>query len=133
MSVTVTLGAAFVLVVASVARTQPVRPQVEVEEDVYTYEPADNGAGPMWCAGSTSLVRIGDRVFASGLETIPGAKPLNNVRWLLFAREEAGWRLVYRDEAHRTREPCPLAGLPDGRLFVSVNPTLAERDAYGGS
>jgi hypothetical protein len=132
MSVTVTLGAAFVLVAASITGAQSLKPQVEVEEDVYSYEPADNGAGPMWCAGSTCLVRIGDRVFASGLETIPGAKPLNNARWLLFTREEAGWRLVYRDEAHRTREPCPLAGLPDGRLFVSVNPTLAPRDAYSG-
>ena len=25
------------------------RPVVEVEEDVYRYKPADNGAGPMWC------------------------------------------------------------------------------------
>ena len=32
-----------------------IEPIVEVEEDVYTYTPADNGAGPMWCAGSTCL------------------------------------------------------------------------------
>ncbi|MBM3477048.1 MAG: hypothetical protein FJX75_27590 [Armatimonadetes bacterium] len=86
----------------------------------------------MWCHGSTCLVRIGERVFASGLETIPDAKPLNNVRWMLFTREESGWRLVYKDEGHRTREPSPLAGFPDGRLFLSANPTLAPRDAYSG-
>ncbi len=28
---------------------QPLLPAVEVQETVYTYEPADNGAGPMWC------------------------------------------------------------------------------------
>jgi hypothetical protein len=86
----------------------------------------------MWCHGSTCLVRIGERVFASGLETIPDAKPLNNVRWMLFTREASGWRLVYKDEGHRTREPSPLAGFPDGRLFLSANPTLAPRDAYNG-
>src|SRR5437867_22880 len=43
-------------------------PVVEVEEDVYTFDPANNGAGPMWCAGSTCIVRAGDDVFASGLE-----------------------------------------------------------------
>ena len=31
----------------------PLRPVVEVEEAVYRYQPADNGAGPLWCRGST--------------------------------------------------------------------------------
>jgi len=107
-------------------------PVVEAEEDVYHYDPPDNGAGPMWCKGSTCIARIGDDVFASGLETIKDLKPLNNVRWLLFERAADGWRLEQRDQAHRTREPCPLAALPDGRLFLSVNPTLAEPNAYSG-
>jgi hypothetical protein len=66
------------------------RPVVEVEEEVYRYEPADNGAGPLWCSGSTCLVRIGGEVFASGLETPPGVPPLNNCRWLLFRRGARG-------------------------------------------
>ena len=57
----------------------PAKLTVEIEEDVYSFEPADNGAGPMWCRGSTCLVRVGDDVFASGLETIRDAKPLNKV------------------------------------------------------
>ena len=132
MSLMITLGAALLLTAASMAEAQPLQPQVEIEEDVYTYEPADNGSGPMWCAGSTCLVRIGERIFASGIETIPNAEPLNNVRWLLFSRDEDGWRQIHRDETHRTREPCPLAGLLDGRLFLSVNPTVAEPDARAG-
>ena len=104
---------------------EPIQPVVQAEEEVYTYEPADNGAGPMWCYGSTCLVRIGDNVFASGLETLADFKPLNNVRWMLFKREPGGWELQQVDETGRTREPCPIAGFPDGRLFLSNNPTLS--------
>jgi hypothetical protein len=110
----------------------PLRPTVEIEEEVYTHEPADNGAGPMWCSGSTCLTRIGPDAFASGLETLKDAKPLNNCRWMLFRRGATGWDRVRVDEAGRTREPCPVATLRDGRLFLSSNPTLAPRGQSGG-
>ncbi len=100
-----------------------VQPVVEVEEDVYSFTPANNGAGPLWCSGSTCLVRIGQEVFASGLETLPDAKPLNNCRWTLYHRGTAGWQLLQTDPAGRTREPCPLVALPDGRVLLSANPT----------
>lgn len=109
----------------------PLRPVVEAEHEVYRYRPADNGAGPMWCGGSTCLVRVGDRAFATGLETLPDAKPLNNCRWLLFALGAEGWAQVYADPAGLTREPSPLASFADGRLFVSANPTL-KPGAYSG-
>jgi len=101
---------------------QVIKPVVEVEDVIYRYEDANNGADPMWCLGSTTLVRIGDSVFASGLETLKQFKPLNNVRWLLFRREAKGWELVQADPKERTREPCPLACFPGGPLFMSVNP-----------
>lgn len=108
-------------------------PSVEVEEDVYSYEPANNGAGPMWCGGSTCIVRLGDAVFASGLETLPGVKPLNNCRWVLFRRGAQGWEKVQADTVDRTREPSPLAAFPDGRLFLSANPTLSKStNEYAG-
>ena len=50
------------------------RPVVEAEENVYTYQSANNGAGPLWCSGSTCLARIGGEIFASGLETLPDEK-----------------------------------------------------------
>ena len=53
--------------------------QVEAEEIVYRYENANNGAGPMWCSGSTSLVRSGKRVFVTALETLPDAKPFEQL------------------------------------------------------
>src|SRR3990167_7511581 len=68
-----------------------IQPVVEIEEDVYRFEPANNGAGPLWCHGSTCIVRIGDEVFASGIETLKGFKPLNNCRWLLWNRTAQGW------------------------------------------
>lgn len=110
-----------------------IRPVVEIEEDLYRFEPANNGAGPMWCHGSTCLVRIGDDLFASGLETLKDAKPLNNCRWNLYHRSAQGWQKVCSDASGRTREPCPLVGFPDGRLFLSANPTRSpDPNAYSG-
>jgi len=108
-------------------------PVVEIEEDVYQFEPADNGSSPMWCYGSTCLVRLGDDVFASGIEALPNAKPLNNIRWTLWKRGSEGWELQQADPKDRTREPCPIAGFADGRLLMSVNPTIQEDpDARSG-
>lgn len=101
-----------------------VKPVVEVEEEVYTFVPADNGAGPTWCSGAPTLVRWGETLFASGLETLPDFKPLHNVRWTFWKRDATGWKLQQVDPKERTREPCPLVGFPDGRLVMSVNPTL---------
>jgi len=97
-------------------------PVVEIEENVYSYEPPNNGAFPFWCWGSTCIALSGSQVFVSGLETLKGVEPLNNVRWLLFERTARGWQLQQRDEQERTREPCPLAAFPDGRLWLSANP-----------
>ena len=109
------------------------RAVVEIEEEVYRFTPANNGAGPMWCGGSTCLVRDGERVFASGLETLPEAKPLNNVRWLLFERDAQRWNLLLADPAGRTREPSPLVILPGAHLLLSANPTLnSDPGAYAG-
>jgi hypothetical protein len=105
--------------------------RVEIEEDVYTFHPPDNGAGPMWCHGNTCICRVGEDVFASGVETLPDAKPLHNCVPLLFQRSNHGWQRLFRD-ARRTREPSPLCCFPDGRLFLSLNPTLAPADAYEG-
>jgi hypothetical protein len=119
---------------SEVAAASPgLRPAVEAEEEIYRYEPANNGAGPLWCHNSTCLVRVGAEVFASGIETLPDAKPLNNCRWMLFRRGSNTWEKLLADATGRTREPCPLAAFPDGRFFLSVNPTLvASREAYNG-
>jgi len=111
--------------------SRDVVPRVEVEEDVYRPRGANNGSGPMWCFGSTCIARVGDTVYASGIEVIPDAKPLNNTLPVLFRRDPNGWRKMYNHRG-RTREPSPLAAFRDGRLFLSINPTLTEPDTYGG-
>ncbi|MDZ7616841.1 MAG: hypothetical protein U1E05_07555 [Patescibacteria group bacterium] len=120
----VVLSLLVILPAAAADRFVVVKPVVEVEEEVYSYVPADNGAGPMWCSGAPTLVRMGETLFASGLETLPDYTPLHNVRWTLWKRDAAGWELQQVDPKERTREPCPLVGFPDGRLLMSVNPTL---------
>ena len=62
------------------------RPVVEAEETVYQYTPADNGAGPLWCRGSTSLYRAGVKLFARRLYTLAGVPQLNTCRRLHFPR-----------------------------------------------
>jgi len=107
-------------------------PGVEVEDIVYEFTPPGNGAGPLWDYGAPGIARWGDLVFAPGLDTIPGAKPLNNCRWALHRRDARGWQRVLTDEKDRQREPCPIGVFPDGRLLVSVNPALTAPDAYNG-
>jgi hypothetical protein len=114
------------------ADAAPPPPVVAAEEAVYTFQDPANGSGPMWCFGSTCLVRSGDALFAGGQELIAGAQPLNNVRCLLYQREAEGWVQRWADPAGRTREPSPLACFPDGRIFLSVNPTLTAPGAAGG-
>ena len=44
--------------VTSLAATTAIaEPAVEAEETLYEYLPANNGAGPLWCYGSTCIVR----------------------------------------------------------------------------
>ncbi|OHB77130.1 MAG: hypothetical protein A2W31_02935 [Planctomycetes bacterium RBG_16_64_10] len=118
-------------VVSVPAPHRPRQPVVAAEEEVYRFEPANNGAGPMWCHGSTCIVRSGARVLASGIETLAAAKPLNNCLPLLFERTNDGWQLVYRGTG-RTREPCPLATFAAGPVFLSINPTRTEPDVPSG-
>jgi len=108
------------------------RPVVEVEEEVYAYQPADNGAGPMWCHGNTCIVRLGRDVLASGIETLPGYVPLNNVRWMLLKRADGGWKRVRDGRDTHEREPCPLVCFADGRVFLSTNPNSSKPDEYDG-
>ncbi len=122
-----------ILMQAALANEPVLKPVVEAEEEVYSFEPANNGAGPMWCSGSTCLVRIGDELFASGIQTLKDAKPLNNCRWLLFHRGSHGWEQIAADPSGRTREPCPLVAFSDGRFFLSANPTLVgDPNTYSG-
>jgi hypothetical protein len=104
---------------------------VEAEESVYSDTTPDNGAGPLWSYGSSCIARVDDQVLISGLQTIPDAKPLNNVQWQLFQHVDEGWE-VASSGTGRTREPCPLACFHGGPFFLSDNPTLTGPDERDG-
>lgn len=105
---------------------------VEVEEDVYSFSDANNGAGPMWCHGSTCLVRSGKRVFLTALDTLAEAQPVNNCRWRLLERQSSGWKEVFVDTQGRTREPAPVAITRNASVWVSSNPTLGTQPEPNG-
>ena len=105
---------------------------VDLEEVVYSFEPAKNGAGPMWCFGNTCVVRSDDDVFVSGLHTLPDAKPLNNCVPSLMRRDKSGWTSIYR-ETGRTREPSPLGIVPDDRVLLSLNTSIAPAGCLCGT
>jgi hypothetical protein len=110
--------------------------KVLVEEVVTSYQPANNGAGPLWCYGAPLLVRHNDSVYVSTLETGPDVPPLCNTRWQVWRRTaplpertsppppadtSGGWELVSSETDFRQREPCPLVALPGSGLFLSTN------------
>jgi hypothetical protein len=96
---------------------------VEVEEVVTSYTPANNGAGPLWCYGSTVIARQDSHVFLSVIETGEDVPPLCNTRWQLWHRSTDGWKLEQAEKEYRQREPCPLAVFHGGPVFLSVNPS----------
>ncbi len=108
------------------------RMTVETEETVHSDRYSNNGACPLWCFNNTCVVRMGEDVFVSGYEPIPGAPPMNDCRWVLWQRTAASWQRVQADENSRQREPCPLGCFSGGDLLLSSNPTLLPPDAAGG-
>ncbi len=100
-----------------------VRCTVTIEEVVTDYVPAGNGAGPLWCYGSTVIAAWGDDLFLSIIETGKDVPLLCNTRWQLWHRSAGDWRLAQYEPNYRQREPCPIAVAADGRVFLSVNPS----------
>ena len=105
---------------------------VEVEEVVTRYAPANNGAGPLWCYGSAVIVRQGEEVFLSAIETGENVPPLLNTRWQLWHRSGSGWSLAQHEGEYRQREPCPIAAYHKGPVFLSVNPSVEPPGATHG-
>jgi hypothetical protein len=102
---------------------QGVQCAVEVEEIVTRHTPANNGAGPLWCYGSTVIARQRGDVFLSVIETGENVPLLCNTRWQLWHRSADGWKLEQSEKEYRQREPCPLAVYQGGPVFLSVNPS----------
>ncbi|MBW8040823.1 MAG: hypothetical protein FVQ85_12580 [Planctomycetes bacterium] len=101
-----------------------VRFVVEVEDVVTKYTSANNGAGPLWCYGSTVIARQGNDVYLSIIETGKDVPLLCNTRWQLWHRSANGWKIAQSEKEYRQREPCPVAIFHKGAVFLSVNPSV---------
>ncbi len=105
--------------------------KVRVEEDVYTFDPSNNGSGPLWSYGSTQIIRSEFGVFVSQMETGVRVPPLNNTRWRILERGIEGWRTFAEAGLFRQREPCPLVTLGN-ELYLSVNDSIVSPLRYNG-
>ncbi|MFP6887945.1 MAG: hypothetical protein VB997_10295, partial [Opitutales bacterium] len=102
------------------AKAKVLRAVVEMEQEVYRYEPFDNGSTPMWCHGGTCVVRDGKNVLLSGIVNAPGVTPPWNTQWVLLRGDGGKLRKVADGGRFLEREPCPMVCLP-GEAFLSVN------------
>jgi len=105
------------------AQQREVTPGVEVrvEEEVYDFVSPENGSGPLWSYGCTVIARSGVDVVVSQMETGVDVPKLCNTRWRLLRRGKDGWDCFAEAAGYRQREPCPLAILPGGRVYLNVN------------
>ncbi len=119
------VGLFLFLMAASLAGVKAGAPEciVEVEEIVTSYAPANNGAGPLWCYGSTVIARLGQDVYVSIIETGKDVPLLCNTRWQLWRRSADKWRLERSEDEFRQREPCPITVFERGPVFLSANPS----------
>ena len=99
-----------------------------VEEVITRAREPRNGAGPFWAFGSPPLARLDAEgtLAVTVPETSTEVRPLCNTRLRVFARRPgASWNETFRGDEVDQREPCPVAVLPGGRLYVSTNPRTA--------
>ena len=109
---------------ASALQTGGISCAVEVEEVVTRYTSANNGAGPLWCYGSTVIARRGGDVYISTIETGKDVPLLCNTRWQLWRRSAGRWKIEQSEADFRQREPCPIAVFENGPIFLSANPSV---------
>lgn len=107
-----------------IATAQVPTPEVRAEEEVYHIVSPNNGSGPLWSYGCTSIAREGDRVFVSQMETGEGVPLLCNTRWRLLERKDGAWKMFAEAEGFRQREPASLGITADRGLFLYVNDSL---------
>ncbi|NIA14586.1 MAG: hypothetical protein GWP08_10950 [Nitrospiraceae bacterium] len=115
------LVAACTLLMPCRARGEVMEIKVEAEEEVYTLVSPNNGSGPLWSYGCSSIARVGDEVYISQMETGEDVPLLCNTRWRLLRRTGEGWKMVDEADGYRQREPCSIATTAPDNLYMYVN------------
>jgi hypothetical protein len=78
------------------------------------------------------VIRRGDRVFVSAMETGAGISPLCNTRPRVFVRDaSSAWRMIWTPPDFLEREPCPIVSVGDS-VFVSTNPLRKLNESRSG-
>lgn len=100
---------------------------VVAEEDVFLFDPPNNGSGPLWSFGNTQIARLGDSVVVCEQQTGKDVPLLCNTRWVLHRRSPDGkWGILAQAEAYRQREPAPVGTTSDNVLSLNVNDSITE-------
>ena len=90
----------------------------------FTYPDPHNGASALWNYPSTTIVREGNRVIASGIIYASWGVGVNNFACVLGARNDlgGGWNWTVVNRGGPTREPCPIAiDRVRSKLFMTIN------------
>lgn len=90
----------------------------------FAYSDPLNGASALWNYPSTTIVREGNRVIASGIIHASWGAGVNNFSCLLGTRNDlgGGWNWIGVNRGGPTREPCPIAiDRVRSRLFMTTN------------
>lgn len=86
--------------------------------------PFKNGAGPLWCSGNSTIIRVGENVFATNMRVFPErAKHSRNSLEVWAKRGSADWQMEFYDEGAYQREPCPIMYIGGSVIGVTVNAT----------
>ena len=97
-----------------------------LQETICRVKDTGNGAGPLWCYGSTSIMRLGNTVVAAVPANDENVKPLADRHIEIYAKTGGDpWRMLWRDERF-TREPAPLARRDDKSFWITLNPSAKD-------
>ena len=125
-------GAVLFVLLALGVRTQALEVRPLSEETIDTVASPHNGASPLWCFGSSILVRDGDQLYVSLLRPDEGHEPYCNAHWELWRRDERGWSELHRGGEGREREPCPIGLLGEGEIVLSIQPGIVPKPFQDG-
>jgi hypothetical protein len=120
------LRVALLAVIALFAPVAWAGPTVRVvaEEEVYSFDPPDNGSGPMWNRGCTTILRLKDGVVVAQYDVDLNVPLLCRARWRLLKREPEGWKPLAEAEGFRQREPAVLGTTDGATWLLNVNDSV---------
>ena len=86
--------------------------------------PFKNGADPLWCSGNSTIIRVGEDVFATNMRVFPERGRHSRTSLEVWAKRGSGsWQMEFFEEGVYQREPCPVMYIGGSVIGVTVNAT----------